>query len=387
MSTSGKGFDPSAFRSAFDRMVATSLSRRRLMFSAAAAGLGAGLGWRGAFAQDPELPAYSAIPDALKGSGEVRIATAGGALGDAERKAMFEPFQELTGIKVVEVEGFSSAQIKTQVDSGAVQWDVVGFEYSNVLNLMKQGDYLEPIDYAIVSKDGILESQVHDHSIGYLVVGTVMCYRTDAFGGKAPGSYQDFWDLAGFPGPRNWMSGAMGIAPFIEGALLADGVAKDALYPLDVPRAFASLDRIKDDIVKFWESGAQSAQLMTDNETVMGVAWNGRVGPLEGQGVPVRISWNGAMLQVDNLAVPKGAPNVSNAMKFIAFALLPTSAARLSMLIPYGYTNKNADALVPADRHDMLPSSFVDQGFFYDSAWWGENTDKVIQAWADWSLG
>lgn len=294
---------------------------------------------------------------------------------------------ELSGIKVVEVEGFSTAQVKTQVDSKSVQWDIVGFEYSNVLNLLKQGDYFEPIDYDLVDTTNVPDTQVHEFSVGYLQVATVMTYRTDAFD-QVPASYADFWDLEAFPGPRNWMSGAMGISPFLEGALLADGVPMDELYPLDIERAFASLTKIRDDIVKFWESGAQSAQLMADRETVLGVAWNGRITPLEQEGLPVAIQWNQAMLQVDNLAIPKGAQNVENAQKLIAFMMLPVPQARMSMLMPYGFTNEKAAEYISPEQLKRLPSSpeYADRVFYYSSDWWSENLAKAIEAWNEWAL-
>lgn len=334
------------------------------------------------------IPELSSVPEALKGSGEVRIATAGGALAEAERKAYFEPFTRLTGIKVVEVEGFSAAQVKTQVDSNNVQWDVVGFDYLNALNLLKQGDYFEEIDYDLIDTDNIDESQQHQFGVGYLQVGTVMCYRTDEFGGKVPQGWADFWNLDEFPGPRNWMSGSLGIAPFLEGALLADGVPMDQLYPLDIQRALDSLTKIRDNIVKFWESGAQSAQLMADKETVMGVAWNGRIATIQDDGAPVDIQWNQAMVVVDSLVIPKGAKNVENARKLIAFMTLPIPQAHMSSLIPYGFTNRAAAEYLPEDVLARLPSApqYRDKVFYSNSAWWADNLEAAIEAWTEWSL-
>ena len=64
--------------------------------------------------------------------------------------------------------------------------------------------------------------------------------------GKAPLTWPDFWDAKKFPGPRGYYN-----APTysLEFALIADGVPKDKLYPIDVPRALKSLDRVKPDEV------------------------------------------------------------------------------------------------------------------------------------------
>ncbi len=356
------------------------IGRRGLMLGATA-----GLLARKSLAADLLIP-VTQFSDRLKGSGTVRIASAGGALGVAQRAALFEPFQRLSGISIVETEGFSSAQIKSQVDSQSVQWDVVGLEYSNVIDLERQGAYFEPLDYDLISTDGFAADQVHERALGYLLVATVITYRTDAFGGAAPAGYQDFWNVARFPGPRNWMSGAIGIAPFLEGALLADGVERSALYPLDVPRALSSLDKIRDSIVKFWETGAQSAQLMADDETVLGIGWNGRISPLLKAGLPVAIQWNDAMFQTDCWVVPKTAENRQNAMKFIAFAATPQAQARLSTLLDYGFTNEGAREFLAPDRINILPSAHLDQGFAFDNAWWGANKKQVDEAFMRWSL-
>lgn len=333
------------------------------------------------------LPEITEVPEALKGSGEVRVTSSGGAYAEAEKRAYWDPFTELTGIKVVPVEGFSAAQIKAQVDSGNVEWDLVSFDYGNVLNLLKQGDYFEPINYDLIDTENVPEEHRHEFSLGHVAIGTVMNYRTDAFD-TPPQSYADFWDLEKFPGPRNWMSGSIGIAPFLEGALLADGVPMNELYPLDIDRALNSLSKIRDSIVKFWESGAQSAQLMADNETVLGVAWNGRIATLEDEGVPVAISWNQAMLSIDNWAILKGAPNAENAMKFMAFGSMAIPQARLSMLIPYGFVNRKAAEYVPEERLARLPTApqYADKVFISNAEWWAENKDAAIEAWNLWSI-
>lgn len=335
-----------------------------------------------------ELPEITEVPVELKGSGQVFVTSSGGAYADAERAACWEPFTRLTSIEVQPVEGFGTSQVKAQVDSGNVEWDVVSFDYSNVLTLLKQGDYFEPVDYSLVDVANIDEAQRHEFAMGHVAIGTVMNYRTDALGGKVPQSYADFWDLEAFPGPRNWMSGAMGISPFLEGALLADGVPMDQLYPLDIKRALDSLSKIRDNIVKFWESGAQSAQLMADNETVLGVAWNGRIAAIEDDGAPVAIQWNQAMLQYDNWAVLKGARNKENAMKYIAFCSMPVPQARLSLLIPYGFVNRKAADLIPASRLDRLPTApqHADKVFTSDSEWWADHLQEATGAWNDWLL-
>jgi putative spermidine/putrescine transport system substrate-binding protein len=362
--------------------IAPNLGRRRFVGSALAASLLPG----GAGAQTPPvLPAIPPIPARLKGSGQVRVANSGGALADAERRAIYEPFQAMTGISIVETEGFAIPKIKAQVQTGNIEWDTVTLGYGNTLILVQDGDYLEPIDYGLIDAPGLPAQHRHPCSVSYVAVASVMTYRTDAFA-SPPVTWADYWDVVRFPGPRNYMSGSQGIGVDLWPALLADGVPMDKLYPLDVPRAFKVLDRIKDSIVTYWATGAQAAELMADNQTVLGTAWNGRIGPLLERRLPVGLSWHGANFVFDDRIVLKGAPNKTNAMKFIAFSCLPEVQARLSMLIDYGYTNADAAHFLPPARLQALPSAHFAEGFFADQIWERDNRKRVTEAWAEWIL-
>ena len=92
-----------------------------------------------ALAADVELPKINSIPDKLKGSGTVRICSYGGALQDAQRKAYFKPFEELSGIKVIEAEGPDPAKVKAMVDSENIEYDVTELDGADVLQPPKGG--------------------------------------------------------------------------------------------------------------------------------------------------------------------------------------------------------------------------------------------------------
>ena len=64
---------------------------------------------------------------------------------------------------------------------------------------------------------------------------------------KKPLSWADFWNVKDFPGKRALPDYASYALPL---ALLADGVKPENLYPLDVDRAFASLQKIKGSIAE-----------------------------------------------------------------------------------------------------------------------------------------
>jgi putative spermidine/putrescine transport system substrate-binding protein len=335
----------------------------------------------------PPLPEYDAIPENLKGSGEVRVQSWGGAFQDAQREAYFIPFQELTGIKVIESEGPDQSKIKAMVDTGNVEQDVVQVDRSTVIFLEKQGDYWEEIDYSLFDVDNIPEVHRYKYSVDMLPYATVIGYRTDAFP-EGPTGQADFWNQETFPGPRTTTSGTGGVSPYLEAGFLATGTPIDALYPMDIDQAFANFDLIKPYVVKFWEAGAQPAQMLTDNEVVMAHSWNGRMHDIVNQGAPVKIVWNQAELATDVWAIPKGAANAENAQKFSAFITLPTSQARLSYLIPYGSVNAASAALMTPEQLENLPTSpaYLDNMSIRNIDWWVENLDAVTSRWNEWIL-
>jgi putative spermidine/putrescine transport system substrate-binding protein len=334
------------------------------------------------------LPDIPAIPERLKGTGELRIATFGGFMQETQKKAYFEPFEKLSGIKVNDFAGSDFTKIKAMVDTNTVEWDMAQVSRGSVLNLQKCGDYFEPIDYDLIDP-GVGEEFRFERGLEMLVWAQVMAYRTDVFGGAVPSGWSDFWNTKRFPGDRALLGAGSGNNPELEFALLAAGVPAEKLYPLDLDMAFSSYDKIKADVVKWWETGAVPPQMLTNKEVVMASVWNGRMAALDKAGVPAAISWKQGLSKRDCWAVPKGAKNRANAMKFIAFSTMPVPQARLSSLIPYGFVNeKSAEYLTP-DQLKVLPSApeIRSQLVPYNYQWWVDNRDTVIARFNKWLLG
>ena len=146
-------------------------------------------------------PEQTTIPDILKGSGEVRIATFGGTMQETQRKAYFEPFEKATGIKVVDFAGSDPTKIKAMVETKNIEWDMAQLSRGSILNLMKTGDYFEKIDYSLVD-DGVGKEYRFEYGLEMLVWAQVLGYRTDSLKGAVPTGWADFWDTKKFPGDR-----------------------------------------------------------------------------------------------------------------------------------------------------------------------------------------
>jgi putative spermidine/putrescine transport system substrate-binding protein len=227
-----------------------------------------------------------------------------------------------------------------------------------------------------------------DDMMADIYFSSVLGYNSQAFPtGKQPRNWAEFWDIKKFAGPRMLADIASG-AIDLEFALLADGVPKDKLYPIDVNRAFKSLDRVRPSIRKFWDTGALSAQMLADKEVVLGSIWNGRLQAAADKGAPLAIEWSEAMLQSQYWAVLKGSKNAENAQRFIDFACQPELQAALAKMIPYGPTNRQAFKSIPADLAARLPSSPENRqkAFIQNGKWWADNRPMVSERWTQWLL-
>jgi putative spermidine/putrescine transport system substrate-binding protein len=342
-----------------------------------------------ALAADVELPKIDSIPDKLKGSGTVRICSYGGALQDAQRKAYFKPFEELSGIKVIEAEGPDPAKVKAMVDSKNIEYDVTEVDGADVLNLQKQGEYFEPIDYSLFDVENIDPAFRQKLYCNMLPYAQIFAYRTDAFKGKAPKDNKDLWDTVNFPGPRSLQSGASGSNADLEVATMAAGAPADKVYPIDLDKAFASLAKIKPNVSKWWGAGAIPAQLLNDDEVLMATAWNGRIAAIQANKAPVEIVWQDQLLRNDCWAVIKGAQNAQNAQKFTAFITMAVPQARLSSLIPYGFVNNKSAAYLSAERLKILPTAPDIKGKLinFNNEWWAANLNDIVKRWNAFIVG
>ena len=306
------------------------------------------------------------------------FASYGGAYQEAQRKGWLEPYSALTGVTFQESEDSSNATIKAQVEAGQVTWDIV--DVGNDFGLDAQADLLEPLDYAKIPRDEILDGFAGTYRVADITYGVVLGYNTEKVAG-VPDGWADFFDTTKFPGKRGfWDYSSGGIFEF---ALLADGVAPADLYPLDLARATAKLDTIKDDIV-FWGSGAESQDLLGKGEVAMAMIWNGRAYSAKNiDNNPVEIQWNGQIVTADYFVVPKGTPNKDAAMDFIAWASCKENNGSPSKYIPYGPTNKLATA-DPSKVAELSVSNINDTTAYFDDAWVVENAQLLEDAYQEW---
>ncbi|MFF8019424.1 extracellular solute-binding protein [Streptomyces sp. NPDC007929] len=311
----------------------------------------------------------------------------GGAYGEANRKAVYEPFGKETGIQVDVVNIPRYAQMLAQIEEGRPQFDLIDIDMI-ALARFKEAGATQEIDYDRLENArnaGIADSLLASHGVGKNYWASLMAYRTDRFGGRAPRSWADFWDTGAFPGGRALQSPDTG-PPELEFALLADGVPLDRLYPLDVDRAFRVLDALKDDVREFWADGATPGRLLERGEVVLSSVWHGRPSALIERGVPLAYQWNGARRQSSGFGIPDGARNVDAAYRLIDFALRPEVQSGFAEIYPMGPVVPAAYKNLPREAADLASSpEHLYTGFDLDVDWWLKNKEAVTERWQEWA--
>jgi putative spermidine/putrescine transport system substrate-binding protein len=320
------------------------------------------------------------------------VVNQGGASGEAQRTAIFEPFSRSTGIPVVmDTYNQELARLRAQVETGNLIWDVASVHSINEAAGCSEGLY-ERIDWRRHINPAPFEAVGGFGECGapYLVSPGAMVYDADRYPeGQRPRTWQDFWDVQRFPGRRG-----MVYQPdqTLEVALMADGVA-----PRDVPRvlagpggvdrAFRKLGELRPHI-RWWRSGDESMQLLLTGEVALGYAWQGRVNAANrSNNRNFRMVWEaGFTSSVIYLAVMKGTRNLDAAIRLVQFQLAAEPQARFVEIIGAPPANLESYPFLRAEQRAALPAEHADKGMMQAGSlyinFWLDNGDAIRQRFA-----
>ena len=326
----------------------------------------------------------------------------GGSYAQAITKGYLEAFTAETGIEI-RLDDYNGglAQVRAQVETGNVHWDVIDLETFDAVSGCDEG-ILEPIDPTLLApgldgappEEDFLPDALLECGVGMSLFSTVYAYNAERLTGTKPTTLEDFFDLERFPGRRGLRR-----VPFVnlEFALIADGVPLDEVYPtLDTPegvdRAFRKLDTIKDQVV-WWEAGAQPPQMLADGEVVMSTAYNGRIFNAQNQeDQPFVIVWDGQVLDVGQLGIVAGTPDLAAALDLVRFASTAASMAAVSRYIAYSPARRSGAPLVSThaetgiEMNPHMPAypANTRRALQSDWAWWSDHMDEMNERFSAW---
>ena len=345
--------------------------------------------------------AATALLAGTASANDLTVVSWGGAYTKSQVEAYHKPWMEKTG-KTIISEDYNGglAEVKAQVEAGNVTWDMVDVELSDAVRGCDEG-LLEEIDASILppgadgtpAEEDFIEGSINDCAVANIVWSTIFAYDKSVIA-EGPANLADFFDLEKFPGKRGIRKSPKAN---LEMALIADGVSHDEVYdvldtPEGVDQAFAKLDTIKDEVV-WWEAGAQPPQLLADGEVVMTTAYNGRIfNAAIGEGQDFEIVWDGQVLDFDLWAIPKGAPNMENALDFLVFSTETEQLANQASWISYGPARKSAGPLVgtfndgKTEMASHMPTAEANMGtaLVNNFEFWADNQDELDERFSAW---
>lgn len=313
------------------------------------------------------------------------VSYGGGAYQESHQNAFIKPFAARSSVKVNSTSwGAEYGRLQQMVKSGDVSWDVVEVTAAQFSRGTHENLYA-PLTRAIPGTTFVpLEGGPKPTKFGAPNVywSTVLAYQPKAFK-TAPASWKDFWDVRRFPGARAMYDNPRGTLEF---ALLADGVPREKLYPLNVDRAFRKLDELRPHVRIWWKDGTEPVNALQTNRVVMSSAWSGRIYASASARAELRYTWAGAAHELDYWVIPRGSRNVELATRFIEFASTAAPMAQQAAATAYGPTNSLAIAAIPKPVLPHLPTAPQNWAvsFVVDADWWASHEQEVMQRWNVW---
>jgi putative spermidine/putrescine transport system substrate-binding protein len=284
-------------------------------------------------------------------SKQVVIAGFGGETYQIRQNIDFDPFTKLSGVNVVQA-SWDYGKFLAMVNASSADWDMIDFDgYSTVGLIDAKTPPAKLADW--VRRCDLVDKAYQDYAAGSYAYSVVMGWSKSLH--QTPASWADFFNTSKFPGKRAFPKTIY--AGTAEIALLADGVSKDKMYPLDFDRAFAKLDTIKKDLV-FYDSYAQGQQYMVQGSASMIATANSRMIELQSNGQDVDFTYQDAILYPwGAFAMPEHGPDPDAANALIDFLSTPQQQAAVAKNLFLGPTVSAAFDLLSDDEKNKQPNS------------------------------
>ncbi|MFP4616213.1 MAG: ABC transporter substrate-binding protein [Thiohalorhabdus sp.] len=341
-------------------------------------------------------------PPAVAEDEELTVVSWGGAYTRSQILGYIRAFEEETGVDVEVLEYNGGLQeIRSQVRSRNVKWDVVDLELADAVRGCAQGlleeidpDRLAPAPGGVAPEEDFLEGALERCGVGSVFWTTAFAFDPEEFPDQAPRTVEDFFDVEAFPGRRGMRRTPKGN---LEWALMADGVTPERVYEVldtseGLDRAFRILTSLKPH-VDWWRTGSEAVRLLESGRVAMSTVWNGAVYDANvNRGLGLELFWDHQILSLDLWGVVRHSPNRELALDFLRFATSTRSLANQVRFIPHGPARRSSRELVEEEMEPYLPTlpERMDGALRLNAQWWAENFDRVngrFQRWLERPVG
>jgi spermidine/putrescine transport system substrate-binding protein len=266
-------------------------------------------------------------------------------------ESLLRQFEKETGIKVnfstYENNEVMYSKLRATRNAG---YDLVMPSSYFVHRMLKQ-KMLEEIDRSKLSNyknlDPTFTHPNYDpqgkYSIPYLWGVTGIFYNDEYFTSNSFSSWNDLWRA----NLKNQVMLLDDNREVFSMALLSLGYSPNDQDPAQVLKAFRKLQALIPNVKVF--SSDTVVSIMIDEDVTVGMAWNGDAykASLENEHIKFVFPKDGFVIWVDTFAIPKGAPHLENAYKFLNFILDAKVARDASLITSYPITNAAGQKLLP----------------------------------------
>lgn len=307
------------------------------------------------------------------------------------------PYEQETRTRVhVEHYNGGIAEIRDQVESANVIWDVVDLTQADSLRACEEGLLEDLSDISLPNgadgtpaKDDFVDGALNDCGVGVIVWATAFAYNNDDYGDNPPATIADFFDTDAYPGVRAIRDDPTVI---MEWALMADGVAREDVYPMleteeGVERAFDMMENIRSGL-QTWQSGREPVRMLNSSEVSMSMIWatTGATASKE-DGANFSVNMDGRVIEMDLFGIPKGSRYKDEAIEFIRFASSTNSLANMVGFLPNGPTRNSSLSRLTDDTLAQIPNgpAYEDKlSIRSDAAWWAKNHGRLEELFDIW---
>lgn len=319
-----------------------------------------------------------------KGDGNLVFAGFGGTFDQQVKDHIFDPFTTKTGVSIKMTPDAPDpiAPIQAQVKTGHPAWDFMSLNSATLAECINLG-LVEDIDYSrIPNSQGYLSTEYKNpHAPGLWTFSSNMFWNTSAVT-EAPKSWADVWDVQRYPGKR----GFLGDDPFktLAIALLADGVTKDQIFPMDIDRALNSLDKIRDHAV-FVDINTLTNQI-AQQDIVLGYQNLTRLQVAIKDKIPLAYNWNDYLADISYYGLIKHASHPDSYYQLIDFILSTDIQVEQPSQFGHSPATKPAFDKIPEKQQaDMAVSSVTEGGAVFTSiSGWAKQGTEATKRFNSW---
>ncbi|MCO5064594.1 MAG: ABC transporter substrate-binding protein [Rhizobiaceae bacterium] len=262
---------------------------------------------------------------------------------DNYKKAVIEPFEQETGIKVNYIAAGNSAEqiaiLRSQKDNPQVDLSIIDVSVARSGN--QEGIFAE-VDPSIVTNMAdlnpvALANKPYGPGVTFDYVG--MLYNTDRVP-TPPTAIADLWG-PDYKGEIAWAAGTMDMLM----PLIAYNKSLGGDYMQNIDLAIDKLAELAPSVQTF--APAPDVYTVVMNGTAkVGFGWNSFAqyyADLSKGKLGIVAPKEGTVFQINTLNLVKGGPNPKEAQEFMNYALRPDVQARFSALMAYAPTNTKAE--------------------------------------------